>query len=247
MSFETDGNFEIPSKTRIYLLLSGVALLCLLPILIFGLVRSPVATEFRYNEPLSVAVKNNDFAAVEKYLSLGASPNVNGPTGEPLIFLAASLPSTSLFHLLIDRGADISVTDKNGMNPFMHAVQKNDPALIQKFLTRERKPGDLEQKSHSGWTALLYAVEDQGDESAQLLLASGANPNVQDMGGNTPLMYAVRRRNERLAKLLISQGALVNTKNSLGLTALDYAEAQKHEEILELLKSHKAKTGLDLP
>ncbi len=43
---------------------------------------------------------------------------------------------------------------------------------------------------------------------AELLLANGADPNIEDIGDWTPLKLAISRNDERMARLLREHGAM---------------------------------------
>ena len=74
-------------------------------------------------------------------------------------------------------------------------------------------------------TPLYYACSNQdGFLIAQLLIAKGADVNVQDKSGRTPLHWACNNQNGLpIAQLLIANNADVNARNMHGETPLYYA------------------------
>ena len=82
------------------------------------------------------------------------------------------------------------------------------------------------------WTPLHAAAN---KETAELLIANGADINAKDDTGGTPLFWAALEGNEEVAKLLIRQGADVNAAGRKGWTALHWAVAMAQKKSVELL------------
>lgn len=75
-----------------------------------------------------------------------------------------------------------------------------------------------------------------------ILLAHGAEPNVQDGSGRTALMHAASFNQPAVIKQLAENGADLNLRDSKGLTALVIAKERKESaQAYELLKSLGAK------
>ncbi|ERS85881.1 hypothetical protein Q672_16175 [Marinobacter sp. EVN1] len=76
------------------------------------------------------------------------------------------------------------------------------------------------------WSGLLGAVSANRPEAVRLLLARGADPDIQEYeNGQTALMMAVRNRNPELVRLLLSAGADPELVNKSGKSARDLALA----------------------
>ena len=109
---------------------------------------------------------------------------------------------------------------------------------------------DVNAKTESGLTLLMYAVSDGRKEIAELLIANGADVNAKDENGRTPLHQASLGGHKEVAELLIGAGADVNAKiasgAAQGLTPLDAANETNRTEIVNLLRKHGGKTGAEL-
>lgn len=75
-------------------------------------------------------------------------------------------------------------------------------------------------------------------ETAEMLIANGADMEAKAEGGGTPLVAAAERGHLETAKLLIARGADVNAKVSNGATPLDVARVRGHTHVASLLESH---------
>ena len=88
----------------------------------------------------------------------------------------------------------------------LHAAAKMDRVDVLTFLLDEGATVDVRQRRG---TALHEAVRFISYDAAELLLASGANPNAPDQHGNTPLQLngAGSRERAALRELLLAHGA----------------------------------------
>lgn len=99
---------------------------------------------------------------------------------------------------------------------------------------------------------------ESGDiECAQMLLKSGAQPNVKRSDGLTPLHIAARAGNSEMVRLLLNEGADVEMKSKvhliykikstifsqIGETALHFASKYCHLPIVLLLLEHLSKNS----
>lgn len=112
---------------------------------------------------------------------------------------------------------------------------------------------DINIKSETGWTLLIYAVENDRNEMVEFLINNGADVNFQSSGGWTPLHQAVdlsidgtiqsgRKQGEEpidMIKFLLEKGAEVDKKDNRGVSPIDIAKSYKSEKIIEFLERHK--------
>jgi outer membrane protein assembly factor BamB len=86
-----------------------------------------------------------------------------------------------------------------------------------------------------GKTDLHLAVEKGQSETAEMLIAGGADIDARTLYGNTPLLCALDFLQADTAGLLLTNGADVNAANSMGDTALHYTTDDKLRDTSELL------------
>lgn len=90
-------------------------------------------------------------------------------------------------------------------------------------------------RDDDGRTALHWALKNNADDYAALMLQRGADPNLADSAGRSPLRYAVDARATWSLLLLILRGADMNQADVAGLTPLGQsviANDLKNAEIL---------------
>lgn len=138
-------------------------------------------------------------------------------------------------------GADVNFKLR-GITPLMRASTWAHKDIVQLLLA---KGADVNAKSNSGSTALIYASMANPTanqrEVVQLLLANGADVNAKSEDGWTALMDASARGNLEVVQLLLAKGADVNAKNKNGETALYWASEQGYRKVKELLIKAGAK------
>lgn len=92
-----------------------------------------------------------------------------------------------------------------------------------------------EPNSVDGKNFLHLAVEKGQSETAETLIAGGADIEAKTSYGNTPLLCALDLLQADTAGLLLENGADVNAANSMGDTALHYTTDDRLRDTSELL------------
>src|SRR5262252_4940437 len=189
------------------------------------------ANEYSATALYAAASENADPAITKKLLAAGADPNAALPSGETPLVLAARLGNVETVRALREGGADPNAHEKNGQQTaLMWAIAERHSAITEEMVKHKV---DVNGRSKNGATALMFAA--RGDaNSARILLAAGADPNVQipDWGG-TALIIAATMGKTDVVKVLLDGGADPNLKDRNSFTALhaavrdsDYGEDQ---------------------
>lgn len=133
---------------------------------------------------------------------------------------------------LVEQGANLETTGKDGMTPLMIAASYGLVAVVQLLLERGVNR-DARSRSHR--TALHYAALSGYEGTVKLLLDAGAEIEARNKSGHTPLHDAVRQGLRAIVRLLLDRGANKEARNKSGHTALQYAAERGYEELIDLL------------
>jgi ankyrin len=126
-------------------------------------------------------------------------------------------------HTLLRHCADVSALAKNDWTPLHYACYWGRLEIAQMLLDHGAK---VILKTEPGETALhavakgKYEHQEDGVSVAQLLLACGLDPNVQDEHQSTPLHIASSYGKLEIIQLLLDHGAKVNAMDDKGETPL---------------------------
>jgi transcription elongation factor Elf1 len=142
--------------------------------------------------------------------------------------------------LLIQHGANVNATDKNGETPLHSAAFTNFDGHAIRLLIASG--ANVNAKDHFGRTPLFVAASCTNTEVVEQLLDSGADISIKDKNGKTVLHVAAAETvSTEILQLLIRKGADVNAKDAGGSTPLDYAMSKGRWENAQTLVNHGAK------
>uniref|UniRef100_A0ABD2WKE3 PRANC domain-containing protein n=1 Tax=Trichogramma kaykai TaxID=54128 RepID=A0ABD2WKE3_9HYME len=188
------------------------------------------------------ACKYNRYDIVEEFLKLGQDPdclprepNTNS-VDSPLHFALKSSylvgAQKKVIELLLKSGADPNSPDKEGSTP-LHVIYHCNRRLIKTFfeiIDANHLSIQIDAKDRLGRTVLHLALADKCEETAELLLTRGADPNAAMMDGSTPLHIICQQRYDIYRarfffKISDDRGQVlqVNAVNDLGQTPLHLA------------------------
>jgi len=129
----------------------------------------------------------------------GADPNASPPDQPSLLEAAVASGDLEQIDFLLKIGANPNHSSKSGgKSPFVHALEKRDFALIERFLAVGGKPSDR------NWHPWLQRAFDSRDLSlSRLLLANGARWNHEE---GSLLKQAVIAREPSFVRLYLNYG-----------------------------------------
>ncbi|CAH1796528.1 unnamed protein product [Owenia fusiformis] len=187
--------------------------------------------------PLLVVTSMGSEEGVDVLLGSGADPNViNQMDGNSPLILAARIRHVNIMKKLLEKGADPSLTNKDGNNAFMAAVSTGDAGPVN-LLWQYRSKFNINQTNKIGCSALYIAASRQWESCLNMLVCGGANKNQGNNRGMTPLMTVALKHDKKSLDRLISSGANILEENNDGVTALCYAIKKKNQAIVDVLMS----------
>ena len=162
-------------------------------------------------------------------------------TGATPLLRAAKALDAPAVRVLLEAGADLSLSNSRGITPFMAAAGM----------------GSVDADTRGFY--LSEDVEQRAIETLQLLLKAGGDINAKDPRGLTPLHEAARWGWNGVVQFLVDNGADPNAKDNRGNTPVDSAlgkaggnsrggqRVDVHEDTAALLKKLSvARTGSGL-
>ena len=171
-----------------------------------------------------------EVSVVEVLLNHGADINEqrSGPDATPLLLALGKGEdmNPAITHLLIDRGADLSITNEKGENALHYAVRFNHFELIQKLVKKGLSPM---QKALNGKTPVDLALENKHYLCLEALLTSdrmvekelGDDDQYARLLSQTPkssrkLLAAIFDQNHKAVRNELAAGAKVNVRDKNG-------------------------------
>ncbi|OXA82132.1 Ankyrin repeat [Flavobacterium aquidurense] len=171
------------------------------------------------NTPFMIAAGARENGALELLLPAAKDINLKNVKGESALTLAVKSGTPENVALLLNKGAAVNVTDKDGNNLGVYLIQSYRP---------EASKG-----------------QDPFEAKVKLLQDKGLNLAAAQKDGNTLYHLAVLKNDLTLLKKLASLNIDVNAKNKDGMTALHKAAMiSKNDEILKYLISSGAKKDI---
>ncbi|KEO82419.1 ankyrin repeat domain-containing protein [Tumebacillus flagellatus] len=173
------------------------------------------------------AVKTRDIKRVQELLAADSSlANAPSEREDSPVLMSVYYGAKDITTLLLSRGAELTMYEASatGNTQRVRELVEADPTAINNL-------------SHDGWTALHLAAFFGHRETAEVLLANGADHRIFSTNemGNQPLHAAVAGRRTDVARLLIESGAELNTPSEPGWTPLHLAAQNGDLEIIEML------------
>ncbi|MFN8207378.1 MAG: metallophosphoesterase [Bacteroidales bacterium] len=154
-----------------------------------------------------------------------------------------------------------------GSDHILSAIQKNDTSVLSGFLLDHDVDAPYGAEGHTllAWAVLMnksasvsFLLKNNANPNEQchnhvpihlaaraglrkpleILLASGANPNITDSAGNTALIMGAGQKKISIVKTLIKYGAWVNFRNKYQLSAVSIAVLSGNMHIANYLKTY---------
>ncbi|XP_076142392.1 uncharacterized protein LOC143124619 isoform X1 [Alosa pseudoharengus] len=108
-----------------------------------------------------------------------------------------------------------------GEGGILEAVQRSNLEQCEHFIQLDRSV--LKQKGWSGFTALHFAALHGNRAVGDLLLDSGADPNLPCDSGQTPFHFACRHGNVHTMHKMLQRGADLHIRDQQGKSAMHHA------------------------
>ena len=191
---------------------------------------------FAANPHVHAAVKNQDLASLNQFISQGEPVNINDDKGASPLQYAAAYGYENIIRALLTSGANVNHLGREKYTPLHLAVINNNKDSVSILLNAG---ADTSIKNADGFTPYEAAALEHRDQALMSLVNSGANPNER-ISGKTLLHRAVNKDDYALVSFLLGRGSEINANDSYGKTPLEYAVEYKRDKIASLLRARGA-------
>ncbi|CAG0899821.1 unnamed protein product [Cyprideis torosa] len=173
---------------------------------------------------------------VKVLLEHGADPNSVATDWELTPLHVTRTPETA--RLLLDYKAEVDVKDRNGCTPLVQATVNDHHSVVEVLLAHGADPNispmsnfSLDLHTNEQSSPLHHATS---AETAELLIAKGAEVNAENWGGETPLFTATRWNRHSVVRVLLAHGADLNIRDIEQISPLHQATSAEIAELLIL-------------
>ena len=190
---------------------------------------------------LHYAVESRNLVVLEWLLK--KSFDVDAPTKSGITPLMVACRSGHLgtAQMLVARGANLAITDRNGDNCLHYAATNNCAEIVAWLLDQHMS---VNEPNKGGRTPLIYACGRGHLGTAQMLVACGANLAITDRNGYNCLHHAADKNQAETVAWLLAQHMSVNEPTQVGLTPLMVACSRGHLGTAQMLVTRGANLAI---
>ncbi|XP_064484088.1 uncharacterized protein LOC135396822 [Ornithodoros turicata] len=182
--------------------------------------------------------------ALRRLIALGVDVGVRDQDGRPPLLWAASVEtrasktycpsgSSDAILALVNAGADVSATDKDGLSALHCAASRGHVDCIETLVTL--CGAQVDAVDSNGCSALFYAVTLGHADCTQLLLKYGAMANRQDKKGRTAAHCGAAKGQLETLRILAQHGANLYVRNIRGDLPLHEAVQSGRKDLVQWL------------
>jgi ankyrin repeat protein len=167
------------------------------------------------------------------------------PREQEALFEAAEVGDAEEVRVLLGEGVDPDAWNARHRAAIHLAASAKHPEVVQALL---EGGADVDRREEGlGDTALIVALLHSDEETARLLIESGADVTVASRG-RTPLQLAAGRGMASIVRLLIERGAVAHASQERHVVAALHGAARAgRTEVVELLLAAGVPTDAGLP
>ncbi|KAF5687618.1 ankyrin repeat protein [Fusarium circinatum] len=175
--------------------------------------------DYRWRTALHLAASAGEIKTVEELLGGNDAFHIEARDifGRTPLHSAVNSGQEDMACLLLEKGADIEVSDYKTMTPLHKAVAQGRESIVMFLLG---KGADIEARMNNGDTPLHTAASHGQGEMARLLLENKAKIEARNHENWTPMHTAARRGMKHVVELLWKKGGDAEALDNDGRTPL---------------------------
>lgn len=189
--------------------------------------------------PLIDAISHGDLAGVVANAKAEAI-NTKDDAGSTALHEAAYRGHADIAKFLLDRGADINVSNNPGLTPLHYAAMNyfSRYSSLDIVVMLIDKGADVNAKGSGGDRPIHTPALNCNLEMIRLLVEKGADVNAKNDKGETALHVTSGNGSFECVNLLLENGADAKARTSEGKTAGDLARMNGHRELADGLDEY---------
>ncbi len=176
------------------------------------------AVDLKRHTPLIIAVAKNNFDIAKRLVSMECDINARGGDDDATALIFAIQNSNSnIVEMLLNKSADMYISDRHGNSPLMIAVAAGDLWAVTTLISRG---ANVNHQNNDGNTALMVAASATNERILKALIDAGANPKLRNNAGNTAIeMYNSMIEVQRATTATTTTNTTVTTSDTTTTTA----------------------------
>lgn len=172
---------------------------------------------------LAKAAGRGDVAEITRQLAAGIDINTVGAHGITPLWWSAWVENYVGFVALLEKGANPNYVRQEGLSLMLYVTRMKDARFLETVLRHKGDPNLLDNGIVE--TPIFRALMLPNRRNLDLLLAAGADLNMQDEGGWTPAMRAIAAAGDyKIVWEFLQRGADPTLKTKNGKTLADMIE-----------------------
>ena len=188
------------------------------------------------NTPLHFAIIEGTCSKqfLQQLVRNGADVNATNMYNETALLHACNKRNTDAIFVLLNAGADPNIADHSGDTSLhMAAAAECSKETMQAIIAHG---ANVNAVNKSNCTALMTTSNYGHEDTTNVLLNAGADPNIADADGKTSLHHVIRGKyNKKVLQALIDNGADVNARDKMNRSAILCASLAGHKHAIHVL------------
>ena len=178
-------------------------------------------------------------------LNFGGNLKIPNNRGELPLHTGSMFNNYQVIDFLVKKTGNVNILSKSKYSA-LHFATSNMNVQAIAALRDNHADFNIKDKYETTPLHLVFSSWKRDNEgkidlsTMEMLLKSGANPNIGDQWNRTALHFAARIPDGRMAKKLLEKGADLNIRINCGshYTPIDVARKENNQEFLQVVKAY---------